>query len=161
MGVKSGIKVTVFRSFGPLPAKGPLGRPTRGYVDPGSAKVLRCYDESLRESPQWRARPATLSYSRTGPGRKKAMPRDPVASGQRDAAQNRVASHNYFLLEKFEAGVALRGTEVKSIREGKANLKDSYGLDQGRGSIFAQRAYRSLFPRKYRQPRRNSGPESC
>ena len=37
-------------------------------------------------------------------------------------------SHNYFLLEKFEAGVALRGTEVKSIREGKANLKDSYGL---------------------------------
>ena len=55
-------------------------------------------------------------------------PRDPVASGERDAAHNRVASHNYFLLEKFEAGVALRGTEVKSIREGKANLKDSYGL---------------------------------
>jgi len=64
---------------------------------------------------------------RSGP-EKKAPPRDPVASGQRDAAHNRVASHNYFLLEKFEAGVALRGTEVKSIREGKANLKDSYGL---------------------------------
>ena len=59
---------------------------------------------------------------------KAARPRDPVASGERDAAHNRVASHNYFLLEKFEAGVALRGTEVKSIREGKANLKDSYGL---------------------------------
>jgi len=59
---------------------------------------------------------------------KKAAPRNPVASGERDAAQNRAASHNYFLLEKFEAGVALRGTEVKSIREGKANLKDSYGL---------------------------------
>jgi len=59
---------------------------------------------------------------------KPAKPRDPVASGERDAAHNRVASHNYFLLEKFEAGVALRGTEVKSIREGKANLKDSYGL---------------------------------
>ena len=57
-----------------------------------------------------------------------AQPRDPVASGQRDAAQNRAASHNYFFLEKFEAGVALRGTEVKSIREGKANLRDSYGL---------------------------------
>jgi len=42
---------------------------------------------------------------------------------------NRSAGHNYFLLEKFEAGVALRGTEVKSIREGKANLKDAYGLD--------------------------------
>ena len=59
---------------------------------------------------------------------KAARPRDPVASGERDAAHNRVASHNYFLLEKFEAGVALRGTEVKSIREGKANLRDAYGL---------------------------------
>lgn len=55
-------------------------------------------------------------------------PRDPVASGDRDAAVNRAAGHNYFLLEKFEAGVALRGTEVKSIREGKANLKDAYGI---------------------------------
>jgi SsrA-binding protein len=54
--------------------------------------------------------------------------RDPVAAGQRDAAVNRAASHNYFLLDKFEAGVALRGSEVKSIREGKANLKDAYGL---------------------------------
>jgi SsrA-binding protein len=63
------------------------------------------------------------------PATKKAtQPRDPVASGERDAAHNRAASHNYFLLEKFEAGVALRGTEVKSIREGKANLKDAYGL---------------------------------
>ena len=54
--------------------------------------------------------------------------RDPVASGTRDAAQNRQASHNYFILEKYEAGVALRGSEVKSIREGKANLRDAYGL---------------------------------
>ena len=59
---------------------------------------------------------------------KTPRPRDPVASGERDAALNRAASHNYFLIEKFEAGVALRGTEVKSIREGKANLKDGYGL---------------------------------
>jgi SsrA-binding protein len=59
---------------------------------------------------------------------KPARPRDPVASGERDAAFNRAASHNYFLMEKYEAGVALRGTEVKSIREGKANLRDSYGL---------------------------------
>jgi SsrA-binding protein len=58
----------------------------------------------------------------------KPKPRDPVASGERDAAQNRAAAHNYFLLERFEAGVALRGTEVKSIREGQANLKDAYGL---------------------------------
>jgi SsrA-binding protein len=58
----------------------------------------------------------------------KPKDRDPVASGNRDAAFNRAASHNYFLTDRFEAGVSLRGTEVKSIREGKANLKDAYGL---------------------------------
>src|SRR5579875_1952554 len=58
----------------------------------------------------------------------KAKERDPVAAGARDASVNRAASHNYFLLEKYEASIALRGTEVKSIREGKANLKDAYGL---------------------------------
>lgn len=54
--------------------------------------------------------------------------RDPVASGERDATVNRSAGHNYFLSDKFEAGVVLRGTEVKSIRDGLANLKDAYGL---------------------------------
>ncbi len=58
----------------------------------------------------------------------KQKDRDPVAAGMRDAAFNRAASHNYALSDRFEAGVALRGTEVKSIREGKANLKDAYGL---------------------------------
>src|SRR6202453_1991398 len=58
----------------------------------------------------------------------KAKPRDPVASGERDATVNRAAGHNYFLLDKIEAGIALRGTEVKSIREGQANLKDAYGI---------------------------------
>jgi SsrA-binding protein len=54
--------------------------------------------------------------------------RDPTAAGQRDAAVNRIASHNYFLLEKFETGIALSGTEVKSVRGGLVNLKDAYGL---------------------------------
>ena len=62
------------------------------------------------------------------PTAKAQKPRDPVASGERDAAFNRSASFNYFLVEKIEAGVSLRGTEVKSIREGQANLKDAYGL---------------------------------
>ena len=65
----------------------------------------------------------------------KAKPRDPVACGERDASFNRMAGHNYFLLDRFEAGVALRGTEVKSIREGQANLKDAYGLIQN-GEAF-------------------------
>src|SRR3954452_2670464 len=64
----------------------------------------------------------------TKPNAEKSPRRDPTASGQRDAAVNRIASHNYFLLEKFEVGVALTGTEVKSVRGGLANLKDSYGL---------------------------------
>src|SRR6202161_4706737 len=68
-----------------------------------------------------------VPHDDSGP-KKPARPRDPVASGERDAAHNRVASHNYFLLEKYEAGVALRGSEVKSIREGNANLRDAYGL---------------------------------
>jgi SsrA-binding protein len=40
--------------------------------------------------------------------------------------ENRKARHDYFLYEKFEAGIALLGCEVKSIREGKANLKDAF-----------------------------------
>jgi SsrA-binding protein len=54
--------------------------------------------------------------------------RDPTAAGLRDASLNRAAAHNYFLLEKFETGIALTGTEVKSVRAGRANLKDAYGL---------------------------------
>jgi SsrA-binding protein len=47
-------------------------------------------------------------------------------SGTRNFAVNRQAQHYYHLLEKFEAGIELTGTEVKSIRAGKASLKDSY-----------------------------------
>ena len=46
----------------------------------------------------------------------------------RNFAVNRRASHYYQLLEKYEAGIELTGTEVKSVREGKANLKDGYGV---------------------------------
>ena len=41
-------------------------------------------------------------------------------------AQNKKAYHDYFVLEKFEAGIELFGTEVKSIREGRLNLKDAW-----------------------------------
>jgi SsrA-binding protein len=41
-------------------------------------------------------------------------------------SENRAAGHNYFLLEKFEAGLVLTGTEVKSIKSGKMQLKESY-----------------------------------
>ena len=47
-------------------------------------------------------------------------------SGNRVVAQNKKAWHDYFVDEKYEAGIALFGTEVKSIRNGSVNLKDSY-----------------------------------
>ena len=51
---------------------------------------------------------------------------------QRIIADNRKAFHDYTVLETFEAGVALLGTEVKSIREGRINLRDSYArIDRG------------------------------
>ena len=46
--------------------------------------------------------------------------------GVKIAAQNRKAHHDYYVEEKYEAGIELAGTEVKSIRQGGANLKDSW-----------------------------------
>ena len=45
---------------------------------------------------------------------------------QANIAENRKAFHDYHLLESFEAGIALLGTEVKAIREGRVNLRDSF-----------------------------------
>ena len=45
--------------------------------------------------------------------------------------QNKKARHDFAILETIEAGIALRGTEVKSLREGRANLRDSYALLEG------------------------------
>lgn len=49
--------------------------------------------------------------------------------------QNRKAHHDYHIEETFEAGIALLGTEVKSLRDGKANLKDSYVIIK-EGEVF-------------------------
>jgi len=46
--------------------------------------------------------------------------------GEKIAATNREAYHNYHILETYECGIVLTGTEVKSIREGRLNLKDAY-----------------------------------
>lgn len=51
-----------------------------------------------------------------------------MAEGKKYLAENRKARHDYFIEETYEAGIALSGTEVKSIRLGKANLKDSYAM---------------------------------
>jgi SsrA-binding protein len=71
---------------------------------------------------------ARQTTHQTEPSKTKNVKRDPVASGERDATFNRAASHNYFLEDKMEAGIVLTGSEVKSIRAGRANLKDGYAL---------------------------------
>jgi SsrA-binding protein len=52
--------------------------------------------------------------------------KDEREKAQRLIADNRKARHDYHILETYEAGVALVGTEVKAIREGRVNLRDSY-----------------------------------
>ena len=52
-----------------------------------------------------------------------ALPRQ---TGIKEISKNRKAFHEYFVLERFEAGIELAGTEVKSIRAGQVNLKDSF-----------------------------------
>ena len=61
------------------------------------------------------------------------MPRE---KGIKQAASNRKAFHDYFVLEKYEAGIELFGTEVKSIRAGTVNLKDSFCTVKN-GELFA------------------------
>ena len=55
-------------------------------------------------------------------------------------ARNKRARFDYILLETYEAGIVLRGTEVKSLREGKANISDAYGIVRD-GEIFLLNAH--------------------
>ena len=51
-----------------------------------------------------------------------------MPEGQKEIAVNRQAFHNYEIIEKFETGMVLTGTEIKSARDGRINLKDAYGI---------------------------------
>ena len=62
---------------------------------------------------------------------------DKKKTGNRTIADNRKARHDYFVLESYEAGIELAGTEVKSIREGGVNLKDCYcRVDDGELMVY-------------------------
>ena len=61
----------------------------------------------------------------------------PKAQGVKQVASNRKAFHDYFVLERCEAGIELFGTEVKSVRAGTLNLKDSYCTIKN-GEIFVR-----------------------
>ena len=74
-------------------------------------------------------------------------------------ARNRRATHDYFIDERFEAGLALQGTEVKSLRDGRGNISEAYASEQG-GELFLVNAYipeysaASHFSHETRRPRK-------
>jgi len=76
-------------------------------------------------------------------------------SGEKLIASNRKAFHDYFVLQKVEAGIALTGTEVKSLREARVNLKDSY-VDFDRGEAYLVGAHISPYSHGNRE---NHDPE--
>lgn len=67
-----------------------------------------------------------------------------ASEGVKIIAQNRKARHNYFIEETYEAGIVLTGTEVKSIRQGRINLKDSYA-DIMQGEVYVHNMHISPY----------------
>ena len=63
-------------------------------------------------------------------------------------AENRKARHEYFIEDRFEAGMVLKGTEVKSLRQGRANLKDSYARIKN-GELYVHQLHISPYPLAY------------
>ncbi len=68
------------------------------------------------------------------------MAQKPKKPTQRIAAENRKARHNYFIEDTLEAGIVLEGSEVKSLREGKANIAESYASVEG-GELWLINSY--------------------
>tara|TARA_B100001057_G_scaffold469178_1_gene529222 strand:- start:360 stop:833 length:474 start_codon:yes stop_codon:yes gene_type:complete len=67
-----------------------------------------------------------------------------LVPGQKIICLNRKASFNFFFLEKIEAGISLKGSEVKSLREGKGSIADSYALDNN-GELFLINSHIPLY----------------
>jgi SsrA-binding protein len=61
-------------------------------------------------------------------------------TGRRVVARNRRATHDYFVDERFEAGLVLQGTEVKALRDGRGNINEAYAGERG-GELFLINAY--------------------
>ncbi len=67
----------------------------------------------------------------------------------RKVADNRKARHNYTIGDQYEAGVVLVGSEVKSIRNGQVNLKDSYARFSDKGELFVHQMHISPYKFSY------------
>jgi SsrA-binding protein len=77
----------------------------------------------------------------------------------KDVAVNRRALHDYQILDRFEAGIALTGSEIKSVREGKVSLQEAYARPERRelwlhGAHIAEYAPAARFGHEPRRPRR-------
>src|SRR5579863_10001446 len=110
----------------PVPARSPhasRGRPSqqwatmREYASPAIRSI--CGERS-----RYRGRPMAKGPTRRAPSAK-------VDDDRKIVAQNRRARHDYEILETVEAGIELVGSEVKSLREGKAQLRDAYARVEG------------------------------
>lgn len=73
-----------------------------------------------------------------------ASPKAPSKT-QRAVVENRKARHDYFIEESLEAGLALTGTEVKSVRLGLVNLSDAYAVEEG-GDIWLLNVHIGVYP---------------
>lgn len=62
---------------------------------------------------------------------------------------NRKARHDFHIIEEMEAGIALKGTEVKSMRQGRVNLKDAYGRFNKKGELYLYQMHISPYPFAY------------
>ena len=68
--------------------------------------------------------------------------------GQKIICLNRKASFNYFFIELLEAGISLKGSEVKSLRDGKGSIADSYAIDNN-GELFLINSHIPLYRQSY------------
>ena len=67
-----------------------------------------------------------------------------LSPGKKIICLNRKASFNYFFIDLIEAGIVLKGSEVKSLRDGKGSISDAYAIDNG-GEIFLINSHIPLF----------------
>ncbi len=94
---------------------------------------------------------------RNGVSKVAAKGKDTRQEGEKVAATNRQARHDYHILETLETGIVLKGTEIKSIRAGKINLKDSYARIE-KGEIWVYNMHISPYEygnRENHDPLRN------
>ena len=76
-------------------------------------------------------------------------------------SDNRKAGHDYFLMERFEAGMVLTGTEVKAAKDGKVQLMDAYASVLKNEAMAAERPHQPVLAREPRKPSPRYATASC